>query len=421
VIGWSIKKKNRCRLCGKSNLKKVLKYENSPIGDDYRKYAYSHKKYPIELYLCRNCGLTQLLHVINPKVLYTNYIYKTEHSPDLVKHFKNYTLDISQKLKLKRNKKILEVGSNDGVLLKEFRKRNHKVIGLDPAKKISHDANNQKIKTYNDFLNNKVTKKILKNEGKFDLIISNNVFANVENINNWVKNIKILLKEKGTYIIETYYLYKLLKNKVFDFIYHEHLNSFTIKALQTLFKSHSMKIYNAEVIHTKGGSIRCYITKDLNKKILKNVEKLINKEKKYEIFGEKRFKIFQNEINLLANKTFDYLNKSKMSIKNIKIVGYGASISCTTLIYHFKIQKFLNLIVDDNKAKFNTFLPGSNIKVYSSKKVKDFQPNYIIILAWRFQKTIIKKLKKMNLNKDTKIILPCPTFKVISLKKLNQR
>ena len=261
MIGWNIKKKNKCRLCGKSNLKKVLKYENSPIGDDYRKYFYKHKKYPIELYLCRNCGLSQLLHVINPKVLYPNYIYKTQHSPDLVKHFKNYTLEISRKLKLRGNEKIFEVGSNDGVLLKEFRKRNHKVIGLDPAKKISNDANKQKIKTYNDFLNNKVASKILKNEGKFDLIISNNVFANVENINSWVKNIKILLKEKGTYIIETYYLYKLLKNKVFDFIYHEHLNSFTIKSLQTLFKLHSMKLYNVELVHTKGGSIRCYIQK----------------------------------------------------------------------------------------------------------------------------------------------------------------
>ena len=180
-----------------------------------------------------------------------------------------------------------------------------------------------------------------------------------------------------------------------------------------------MKLYNVELVPTKGGSIRCYITKDINKKISKNVEIFINKEKRYNIFSEKRFKIFQKEIDLLANKTFDYLNKLQMSKKNIKIVGYGASISCTTLIYHFKIQKFLNLIVDDNKAKFNTFLPGKNIKIYPAKKIKKLQPNYIVILAWRFQKIIIKKLKKMNINKDTKIILPCPKFKVVNLKNLN--
>jgi len=414
-----IKKKNKCRLCGKSNLKKVLKYENSPIGDDYRKYFYHHKKYPIELYLCKNCGLAQLLHIINPKIIYTNYIYKTQHSPGLIKHFKNYTLEISRKLKLRSNEKIFEIGSNDSVLLKEFKKRNHKVIGLDPAKKISNEANKKKIKTYNDFFNNKVASKILKNEGKFDLIISNNVFANVENINNWVKNIKILLKEKGTYIIETYYLYKLLKNKVFDFIYHEHLNSFTVKVLQSLFELHSMKLYDVELVPTKGGSIRCYVTKDINKKISKNVKIFINREKKYKISSEKRFKIFQKTIDSLAKKSFDYLNRLQKSKKNIKIAGYGASISCTTLIYNFKIQKFLNLIVDDNKTKFNTFLPGKNIKVCPSKEIRKLQPDYIIILAWRFQKVIINKLKKMKLNKYTKIILPCPKFKVISLKNLN--
>ena len=410
-----ITKRTHCRLCGKANLEKVLKYENSPIGDNYRKYINYGKKYPIELFLCKNCGLSQLLHIIDPKILYSKYIYKTQHSPDLVKHFKKFFIDVTRKLKLKNNNKILDIGSNDGVLLKEFKKKKYTVVGLEPAKKISDDANKEKIKTYNDFLSDRVTKKIFNREGQFDLIISNNVIANVDNINDWVKNIKFLLKKNGNYVFETYYLYKLLKNKVFDFIYHEHLTSFTVYTLEKLFKLHSMILYDVSVIPTKGGSLRCYVSKDKNKQKSRNVKMLIKKEKILKIFNKKKFEIFQNEINILAKKTQAFFHKSKMLSKNAKIIGYGASISCTTLIYHYKLKKFLNCIVDDNKAKIQHFLPGSNIKVLPSNNIKKLKPDYIIILAWRFKKQIIRKLKKMNLNKNTKIIIPCPNFKVINL------
>ena len=116
-------RKKRCRSCGKRNLKKVLKYEDSPIGDDYRNYPHKHEKYPIELFLCKNCGLSQLLHVVNPDILYSKYIYKTQDSPGLVKHFKNFANKVAKKLKLKNKSKILDIGSNDGVLLKEFKKK----------------------------------------------------------------------------------------------------------------------------------------------------------------------------------------------------------------------------------------------------------------------------------------------------------
>ena len=141
-------RKKRCRSCGNRNLKKVLKYEDSPIGDDYRIYPHKHEKYPIELFLCKNCGLSQLLHVVNPDILYSKYIYKTQDSPGLVKHFKNFANKVAKKLKLKNKSKILDIGSNDGVLLKEFKKKNNIVCGIEPAKKISDYANKKKIKTY---------------------------------------------------------------------------------------------------------------------------------------------------------------------------------------------------------------------------------------------------------------------------------
>ncbi len=412
-------KNKRCRSCKKQNLKRVLKYENSPIGDDYRKYPHIHEKFPIELYLCKSCGLSQLLHVINPNILYSKYIYKTEDSPGLVKHFKNFATNVTKKLNLKKNSKILDIGSNDGVLLKEFKKKSHIVCGIEPAKKISDEANKKNIKTYNDFLNQKLSKKILTKEGQFDLIVSNNVFANVDNINQWAEDIKILLKKSGSYVFETYYLYKLLKNKVFDFIYHEHLTSFSVKPLCKFFETHNLVLYDVDLISTKGGSIRCYVAHKGKRKVTKNVKYFVKKENDYGIFKEKRFITFQKEINLLANKTYNFLSKSKLSSKDkkkeIKIIGYGASISCTTLLYHYKIKNFLDYIVDDNKVKLNRYLPGSNIKVERSKKLFKTKPDLVLILAWRFSKMIIKNLKKLKGKTRIKVIIPCPKFKVIKL------
>lgn len=366
----TITKRKSCRSCGSTNLEKVLEYEDSPIGDDYRKYPYIHKKYPIELFLCKSCGLSQLLHVINPKILYSKYIYKTQDSPGLTRHFVKFADRVSKKLDLKKNSKILDIGSNDGVLLNEFKKKKHIVCGIEPAKKISDLANEKGINTYNSFLDKNLSKKIFTREGNFDLIVSNNVFANVDNINLWIKNVKKLLKKNGTYIFETYYLYKLIKNKVFDFIYHEHLTSFAVKPLKKLFLKHDMKIYDVELIETKGGSIRCFVAHKNQKKVSKNVNIFIQKEIKLGLFDKKRFFKFQKEINNLAFNTNRFIKKVREnSKKKIKVIGYGASISCTTLIYHYRIQNNLDFLIDDNKVKWNRYLPGSSLKVYKSEKI----------------------------------------------------
>lgn len=410
-----IKRKN-CRACGGINLEKVLKYEDSPIGDDYKMLPHNHKKYPIELFLCKSCGLSQLIHIINPKILYSKYIYKTQDSPGLTKHFREFAVHVPKKVNLKKHSKILDIGSNDGLLLKEFKKNNQIVCGIEPAKEISDFANKNKIKTYNDFLNKKLAKKILNNEGRFDLIVSNNVFANVNNINDWINDIKTLLKKDGTYVFETYYLYKLLKNKVFDFIYHEHLTSFSVKPLKKFFNKHNLTLYDVELIKTKGGSIRCYVSHKNKKKISSRVNKFIDKEISYGLFDKKKYLSFQSEINKLASKTKQYIKDLKSQSNNKSfIVGYGASISCTTLIYHYGIKNYLDFLVDDNKQKLNRYLPGSNLKVYKSQKILNIKTRHIIILAWRFTDMIIKKIKKLKHNGKLTIIIPCPKFKIIKI------
>lgn len=405
-----IKKNKECRICFSRNLKKVLSYRSTPIGDEFLLNKYIKQPlYPIELYLCFDCGLSQLLHVIDPKILYSNYIYKTSDSPGLKKHFDKLSLYILKKFSLKKESNILDIGSNDGVLLNAFKKRGFRVIGIEPAEKLVKIANNLDIKTYKGFLNKEIVHKILQKEKKFDLIFSNNVLANVDNLNEWVSNIKVLLNDNGIYVFETYYLLDLLKNSVFDFIYHEHLSSFSVKPLHYLFKKFGLDLFYVENIPTKGGSIRCYVKHSKsNNKMSNNINRFINNEIMNGIYEKKIFKNFHNKINKLKVSTN---NKVKSLYKyNKKIIGYGASISCVTLMYHFQIHKYLDYLVDDNKTKINTYSPGQKIKVISFKDLlkKDF--DVIIILAWRFSDSIFNKIK--NICKKKIIIIPCPKFTI---------
>lgn len=408
-----IKKNKRCRICFSRNLQKVLSYASTPIGDDFQFNKYKKQPlYPIELYLCSNCGLAQLLHVINPKVLYSKYIYKTSDSPGLNKHFNQLCLHVLKKYNLKKKSNILDIGSNDGVLLNAFKKKGFNVVGIEPAIKLVNIANNLGINTYHGFLNKKISQKIIQKEKKFDLIFSNNVLANVDDINGWVSNIKMLLNSNGIYIFETYYLLDLIKNSVFDFIYHEHLSSFTVKPLHFLFKKFDLELFYVENIKTKGGSIRCYVRHlKSNYKVSSNVNRFIKNEVKNKIYDKKTFKIFHNKINILKNST----NKEVKNFYecNKKIIGYGASISCVTLMYNFKINNYLDYLVDDNKTKINTYSPGQKIKVISLKDLSKREFDVIIILAWRFSKAIFRKIKEICKNKV--IIVPCPSFKIIKL------
>jgi 2-polyprenyl-3-methyl-5-hydroxy-6-metoxy-1,4-benzoquinol methylase len=403
-----IKKIKNCRACGSKKILKTFALRDSPIGDDYTKKISNQKKYPIEVYMCALCGLSQLGHVVNKKTLYSKYIYKTQDSPGLVKHFNLVAKHLKKKLSLKKNSSILDIGSNDGVLLSFFKKQKCKTVGIEPAKKISDYANKNGIKTYNNFLSKKLSSQIKKKEGKFDLVISNNVFANIDNINDWVKNIKFLLKQDGVYVFETFYLSSLIKNSVFDFIYHEHLSLFSIKPLYQLFKKYNLQLFDVEFVSTKGGSVRCYI-RHFNKSdfLPPKINKIIKNEIRQGLYKKITYKKFSKKISLLALKTLSELKKLKKKF----IIGYGASISCTTLIYHYQIKDYLKILVDDNTNKIGTYLPGSQIKVHDSKILKNLNCDCIIVLAWRFAPMILKKIKKYNLK--TKILLPCPIFKDI--------
>ena len=401
---------NKCRSCYSLKLIKVYHNNPSPIGESFLEKKNinlsTNKKYPLNLMICSNCKFAQLDNIVDSDVVYKDYLYTTTSSPGLIDHFKKASSVIISKLKLKKNSKILDIGSNDGSLLSFFKKKGHDVLGVEPAGPASKLSKLKGINTIVSFFDNDLVKKINLTHGKFDLILANNVFANIDDINSWILNIKNLLDDNGSFVFESSYLLDVVKNQVFDFIYHEHLSYFSMTSVQNLCKRHGLFLFDYDHISTKGGSIRYYISK--NRNISKKVYKLIDKEKKFKLFNKETYKKLKIKINV-AKKNIQNFIKSKNNL-----IGFGASISCITLIYEFNLENKFSILVDDNKIKENKFSPGSQIKVLSPKKITITKKDIILILPWRFQKKIIKKHKSL-LKKAGSVIQVWPKFKKMKL------
>ena len=384
-----------CRSCGNTNLKRVVSLGYQPLANNLlKKNNEKCELYPLEVNYCEKCHNCQLSVAVDPKKMFSNYLYTSSTSKSFRNHFvqasKKYTKD------LRLNKKrsfIIDIGSNDGVALRPFFETGFKnLLGIEPAKNLAKLANKNKIKTFNGFLEKKNLKKIKKNA---DLILASNVFAHSDKLKEMAECMFQLLGKKGTIIIEVQYLLNTLKDLTFDNIYHEHYNYWSLTSLINFFNQFDSKIYRAEKIDTHGGSLRIYIKKDKNVKIEKNVKSLINEEEKfgikklktYQNFGEKVYKIRENVIQ----------NLKKLKNNNKTVIGYGAPAKATTALNFFGVTKEIDYIVEDNKLKHNKFVPGVKIPIKSKFEIKN-KKNTIVVLAWNFFKDIKENNKDLSDN-----------------------
>ncbi len=383
--------KFECRSCGYKNLKRVVSLGYQPLANNLLKSKNEKSElYPLEMNYCEKCHNCQLSVAVDPKKMFSNYLYTSSTSKVFRDHFvkaaKRYVKDF--KLKAKKSY-IIDIGSNDGVALKPFKDLNFKnILGVEPAKNLAKIANKNKIKTFNGFLDKKNLKKIKKGA---NLILASNVFAHSDKLHEMAECMFKLLDKKGTIVIEVQYLLNTLKDLTFDNIYHEHYNYWSLTSLKNFFDGLNAKIYHSEKIDTHGGSIRIYVSKDKSKKIDKSVLKFLQEEKKFGIkkfetyrkFGEK---VYQIRANILKN-----INKLKKSQK--KIIGYGAPAKATTALNFYGISDQIDFVVEDNSLKHNKFIPGVKIPIKSKKTIKN-NDNTMIVLAWNF----FQDIKKNNLN-----------------------
>ncbi len=387
--------KFECRSCGNTNLKRVVSLGYQPLANNLlRKKNEACDLYPLEVNFCDKCYNCQLSVAIEPKKMFSNYLYTSSTSKIFREHFVSAAKKYTKELKLNKKKSfIIDVGSNDGVALKPFLDLGFKnVLGIEPAKNLAKLANKNKIKTFNGFLEKKNLKKIKKNA---DLILASNVFAHSDNLKEMADCMIKLLKKDGTIVLEVQYLLNTLKDLTFDNIYHEHYNYWSLTSLLNFFKQFEVSIFKAETVNTHGGSLRVFLKKGKKIKIENNVKSILKKEeefgiknfKTYKNFGEKVYKIREN-----VTKNLKDLKK-----KNSLIIGYGAPAKATTALNFFGVTNELDFIVEDNKLKHDKFIPGVKIPIKKKEEIKN-DDNIIVVLAWNFYQDI--KKNNSNLSKN---------------------
>ena len=386
-----------CRSCGKTNLKRVVSLGYQPLANNLLNKKNSKcELYPLEMNYCTDCHNCQLSVVVDPKKMFSNYLYLSSTSRSFRKHFENAAEKYIKEFKLSPKKSyVIDIGSNDGVALKPFKDLGFKkILGVEPAKNLAKLANKNKIKTVNCFLDKKNLKKIRKNA---DIILASNVFAHSDKLKEMAECMLKLLRSNGTIIIEVQYLLNTLQDLTFDNIYHEHYNYWSLISLVNFFEQIKAKIIRTEKINTHGGSLRIYVKKDRNSKVEQSVKGLLKEEEQfglkkyetYEKFGEKIYTIKKN-----VKK-----NIKKLKINGKKLIGYGSPAKATTALNFFGISNEIECIVEDNKLKHGKFLPGMKIPITSKSSIKE-KFDYALVLAWNF----FDEIKKKNGNLAHKFI-----------------
>jgi 2-polyprenyl-3-methyl-5-hydroxy-6-metoxy-1,4-benzoquinol methylase len=424
---------DKCRLCFKEDLKHVLHLTPTPPANEFVKEPVEQETFPLDLLECQNCGHVQLSCVVDPNILFKNYVYVSGTSKSFVKHFEDYASKMVKDLELKEGSTICDIGSNDGTLLKAFQNLNMKCVGVDPAENIAKEANQNGITTIVGFFNSETSKDVKKYLGEIDLVTANNVFAHADDLHQIVRCVKQILSDEGVFVFEVSYLLDMINKKTFDLLYHEHLSEHHLGPLVNLFKQYGMTIFNVERIETHGGSIRVYVSNSHAKRAFYSnfkIIKLLEEENKaglrigkniarnYNIILNKAsaFLQFSENISDLKNKLCAFIEDCKNN--HINIIAYGAPAKVTTLLYHFGLTKNnINYIVDDSILKQNLYTPGLHIPVKSSEyMLQDLSNSHkkaVIITAWNFAKDIIRNNRDLIVKYNLICIVPLPKFVLI--------
>ena len=405
-----------CRLCSSRSFELVLDLGKQPPSNSFlmkNQLKYSEKKFPLRLYICKKCHHLQLLDVVDKKHLFSNYHYFTSANKPIIEHFKKYAEHVYKKiLEKKENPFVVEIGSNDGTLLKQLKKNKVNVLGIEPAKNLAQISRKSKIKTENKFFNQTLAKKIAKKQ-RADLVIANNVLGHVDDLDEFIIGIKELLKNDGVFIFEVPHALNLIKKLEFDTIYHEHISYFSIIPLSNWLEKYELEIFNVEKQKVHGGTIRVYVSKKNNFRKNNSVENIKIIEKKYGITKITTYRNFSKKIYHLKK----ILRKKILILKNNNkiIFGYGASAKGNVLLNFCEIDNnILDFVTDTTKIKQGKFTPGTKIKIINPKDRPNKSSEMIaLLLAWNYKTAIIKNEKKF-LRNGGKFLIPIPRPRIVS-------
>jgi SAM-dependent methyltransferase len=413
-----VKVRDTCRLCGSKGLLRCIPLAAVPIispnvglGDSGDARALTRVVAPLDNYLCRDCGLIQLVHVVDPRLIYRNYLYRTSVSLGLAEHFQGLASAVIVGLGLASGDRVVEFGSNDGTLLRFFKQAGMLVTGVDPAEAIAAEATRSGVPTRADFFGARFAEALRAEQGPAKAIIANNALANIDDLDDILRGVKELLSPDGAFVFETQYALDVFEKTLLDVIYHEHISCFSVQPVERAFRRYGLQVFDAERIPTKGGSIRFWVQHVGGPRaVAARVGELITLESATGLydpgylarFGEKIARIKGRLHELIARKAAEG-----------PIAGYGTSVGSAALIHQFELEDKLDLLLDDKPFKDRLEGPGYDLPVFTGTVVAQRRPALIVILAWRYADAIIGKHGDYVAGGGT-FVVPLPDISVIT-------
>lgn len=375
-----------CRLCKGILSEPKLDLGKTPLANEFVKDTKPQDTFPLQVCVCETCGHYQLNETVEPERLFRNYLFVAGTSPVNVEHFRQYAIHMVEIFNLKPGRKVLDIASNDGVLLQHFKDLGMTVLGIDPAKNIAEKANAKGIETISEFFTETYADEMLAKYGQFDLITANNVFAHCPDLIGFAKGVKKLLMPNGVFSFEVSYFLDVCDKTLFDTIYHEHMSYHTINPLIKFFQTHGLELFDVEFIPNHGGSVRVFVRAS-DENIYHNGATL--RPLSLEIGMDTNVALLQENIKKLGQSLNETLCSYKEKNKSIAI--YGVPAKATTLMYALGIdEKIIDFAVDDAPLKQGTFTPGKHIQVLPTSAIYERKPDVILVLAWNFAASIMK-------------------------------
>ena len=408
------RRRDTCRLCDSPQLSTVLSLVPTPIGDDFvspARLADPQPTCPLDLMLCAACGQVQLLNVVEPDAIYREYTYTSSVSLGLVEHFEQYVDDVLPWVAPRANGLVVELGSNEGAMLRAFQSRGLRVLGVDPARKIAARATSEGIETLPEYFTPEVARTIRERYGPASLIVANNVFANIDDLHSVMAGVAELLSADGAFVFETSYLLDVVERCLLDTIFHEHVSYFSVGPLERFFRRHGMTFVDVVRVAPKGGSIRGFVQRTREGRTnTPAVTASIAEEQQAGLDQAAAFARLATTLEERKRTLLALLDESTR--RGQTIAAYGAAVGLTTMLYQFGLGPYVSYIVDDSETKHGTFSPGLHLPVLPSSTLEERRPDATVILAWRYADAIVKR-HAAYAAQGGRFILPLPDVQVV--------
>ncbi len=386
-----------CRHCGYKLIQTFIDLGSAPASNAYlteTTMRAAEKWYPLHVLVCGNCRLVQTEDFANADELFSaDYAYFSSYSSSWLKHAEDYVAEMTRRFGPNSSSRVIEVAANDGYLLQFVAAAGIPCFGIEPTASTASAARAKGIQVIEDFFGTRLAEELVQSGQQADLIVANNVLAHVPDINDFTSGFRILLKPGGVATFEFHHLLQLIKETQFDTIYHEHYCYLSLTALEKVFNSNGLKIFDVEELPTHGGSLRVYAQRsDSGKqKLQSSVPVLLKKEKDFGLADDAAYSGFQSRVEQIKNDLVTFLIEKKR--KNQKVVGYGAAAKGNTILNYAGIRPdLLPWVVDLNPAKQGKYLPGSRIPVVGEEQIRKEQPGFILILPWNLKEEISDQL-----------------------------